>query len=47
MTQAASYSSLMAAVVLLLSLAAIAALYRLSYRLFCRMQITNHKWFNL
>lgn len=47
MTQAISYSSLMAAVVLLLSLAAIAALYRLSYRLFCRMQITNHKWFNL
>lgn len=47
MTQAISYSSLMAAVVLLLSLAAIAALYWLSYRLFCRMQITNHKWFNL
>lgn len=47
MTQAISYSSLMAAVVLLLSLAVIAALYWLSYRLFCRMQITNHKWFNL
>lgn len=47
MVQAASYSSLTVAVVLLLSLAAIAALYRLSYRLFCRMQITNHKWFNL
>ena len=47
MTQAIGYSSLMEAVVLLLSLAAIAALYWLSYRLFCRMQITNHKWFNL
>lgn len=47
MTQAIGYSSLMAAVVLLLSLAAIAALYWLSYRLFCRIQITNHKWFNL
>lgn len=47
MVQAASYSSLMEAAVLLLSLAAIAALYWLSYRLFCRMQMTNHKWFNL
>ena len=47
MTQAIGYSSLMEAVVLLLSLAAIAALYWLSYRLFCRIQITNHKWFNL
>lgn len=47
MTQAISYSSLMAAAVVLLSLAVIAALYWLSYRLFCRMQITNHKWFNL
>lgn len=47
MVQAASYSSLTAAAVLLLSLAAIAALCWLSYRLFCRMQMTNHKWFNL
>lgn len=36
-----------ACIVAALLLAVVAALYWLSYRLFCRMQITNHKWFNL
>lgn len=34
-------------VALLCLLAAVAALYWLSYRLFCRTQIVGHKWFSL
>lgn len=34
-------------VALLCLLAAVVALYWLSYRLFCRTQIVGHKWFSL
>ena len=40
-------SDALGVVALLCLLAAVAALYWLSYRLFCRTQIVGHKWFSL